>query len=364
MEFDDLLERAKEKGLTQKKEGEKTPEQLLEEQAEAKRLADVSEEKRLADEAEAKRLADKEAAKPELDENGNPIEEEPKSFIELLKGKTTTTDETKAVEIPDEVKAEIEAYKKKLELYESDPLVKAVTAEATKEQLIAIAAELNGKDYSKSSYKDLMEVEIRNEGFEGDELEEQLKAVMYDFDSLLPFQKKKAEKQIQEKFQSQAKKGESPTLQALEAAYQEKLGSSESPEQFKQRIDTIAQNEKKAIESVGKQLLGSQLYGVEFTADTLKEIIEKDYDVNKVSDYANEKGELDVAGFIQSKFIAKNFATMIEKAKEEGRKEALKGTANTQGRGRTTSTTANTVSKSKANKEGILPDYILRQMPD
>jgi hypothetical protein len=344
--FDDLLDKAKEKGLVTSKEGENTPEQLLEQQA------------------EAKRLADEKAQNTELDENDNPTQEgeEPKSFIEILKGKTAN--ETKSVEIPDEVKAEIESYKKKLELYESDPLVKAVTAEATKEQLIAIAAELNGKDYSKSSYKDLMEVEIRNEGFEGEELEEQLNAIMSEFEDLLPFQKKKAEKQIQERFQSQAKKGESPTLQALEAAYKDRISTLETPEQFKQRIDTIAQNEKKAIESVGKQLLGSQLYGVEFTADTLKEIIEKDYDVNKVSDYANEKGELDVAGFIQSKFISKNFATMIEKAKEEGRKEALKGTANTQGRGRTTTTTSNTVSKSKANKEGLLPDYILRQMPD
>ena len=77
------------------------------------------------------------------------------SFSELLK--ETPATEEKVVEIPQEVLSEIESYKQKLADYEAqfnDPLVKAVTAGATKEQLIAIAAELNGKDYSNSSYRD------------------------------------------------------------------------------------------------------------------------------------------------------------------------------------------------------------------
>lgn len=234
-------------------------------------------------------------------------------------------------------------------------------AEATKEQLVAIAAELNGKDYSKSSYKDLMEMEIRNEGYEGDELQEQLEAVLESFDSMLDFEKKRAEKALREKFQKEAKKGESPTLASLEAAFQEKLSKQPKAED----IQKIVEVEKKEINTIGSKLLGKKLYGVEFTADTLKDIVEKEYDVNKVAEFVDKEGNLDAVSFIQSKFISKNFNKMIEWAKEEGKREANKGNAVTKGTGgRTNPVTANPVSESKKNKEGLLPQYILDQMPN
>jgi hypothetical protein len=288
----------------------------------------------------------------EVDENN--------SFLEVLKDANGKKEEVKP-EVPAEFLAELETYKTKLAAIESDPLVKAVMAEATKEQLVAIAAELNGKDYSKSSYKDLIEMEIRNEGYEGDELQEQVEALLESFESMLPFEKKRAEKSLQEKFQKEAVKGESPTLATLESAYQEKISSLPKAED----IQKIVEVEKKEINTIGSKLLGKKLYGVEFTADTLKDIVEKDYDVNKVAEFIDKEGNLDAVSFIQSKFIAKNFGKMIDWAKEEGAREANKGTSVTKGQGgRTSPVTANAASASKQNKEGLLPDYVLRQMPD
>jgi hypothetical protein len=344
VELDDLLENAKKLGLN-KSGTEKTQE------AETK-VEETKVEAEVEEKVETEPEVETQVETEEVDENN--------SFLDVLKDTGGKKEEVKP-EVPAEFLAELETYKTKLAAIESDPLVKAVMAEATKEQLVAIAAELNGKDYSKSSYKDLMEMEIRNEGYEGDELQEQLEAVLESFDSMLDFEKKRAEKALREKFQKEAKKGESPTLASLEAAFQEKLSKQPKAED----IQKIVEVEKKEINTIGSKLLGKKLYGVEFTADTLKDIVEKEYDVNKVAEFVDKEGNLDAVSFIQSKFISKNFNKMIEWAKEEGKREANKGNAVTKGTGgRTSPVTANPVSESKKNKEGLLPQYILDQMPN
>jgi hypothetical protein len=217
MDFKEILEReelARNGGLTAEQLAEKKA--ADEAKAEEARLA--AEQKAIDDAAEQARLAAEEAKKgksqEELDaEEAARLEAEknkPKSLEEiLLAGKVEKQEEV----IPESVKAKMEQLERekeeiagKLASLQSDPLVKAVTAEATKEQLIAIAAELNGKDYSKSSYKELMEAEIRAEGFEGEELAEQLEAELSNFETLLPYQKKKLENELRAKFQATAKK--------------------------------------------------------------------------------------------------------------------------------------------------------------
>lgn len=301
---------------------EKTAEEIAaEQQAEEQRLQAEAE-------AEAERLkqeAEKEKGSGEGEEENT---ETQKSFSEIL---GNAKPEEKKVEVPAEVLAEIESYKQKVAQYEAklnDPLVKAVTAEATKEQLLAIAAELQGKDYSKSSYKDLLTLEISQiTGMEGEELEEQVIEALAEFDSMPKWKQIAAEKEMQAKFESKAKKGESATLQALEAAYSEKVKTIKTPEQMQKEIQEIEKADKEAISTLGKKLIGQKLYGVEFTEDTLKEIVEKDYGVDKVNEYLNEKGELNIGGFLEDKFIKKNLAKMIELAEERGAEKAKKGTA-------------------------------------
>ena len=273
------------------------------------------------------------------------------SFSELLK--ETPATEEKVVEIPQEVLSEIESYKQKLADYEAqfnDPLVKAVTAGATKEQLIAIAAELNGKDYSKSSYRDLMEAEIRAEGFEGEELERQLEAVMSDFELLQDYQKRKEERELRAKFQATAKKGESPTLEALDLAYQEKAKSFKTKEQVQEEIKAIATKEKLEIKEFGLKRVGSKFWGVEITESEINDSVEKHYNVHKIADFLNDDdGKLDMEGFIEAKFYKRNIAKIVELAEARGAKKANQGTAVT----KTVKQTSATVEKTDPKKEEL-----------
>lgn len=252
------------------------------------------------------------------------------SFSELLK-ETPATEEKKEVEIPQEVLSEIETYKQKLADYEAqlnDPLVKAVTAGATKEQLIAITRELEGKDYSKSSYQDLIASKIKDvTGFEGEDLEAQINEAMEEFNALPKWKQMAQEKDLRNEFQSSAKKGESPTLEALDLAYQEKIKSFKTNEQVQEEIKAVAIKEKAAIKDNGKVLVGKKFWGVEFTEETLNDIIEKDYDVNKVADFVNDDGKLDVGSFIEAKFYKRNIAEIVRLAEERGAKKANQGTA-------------------------------------
>jgi len=325
MDFKEILEReelARNGGLTAEQLAEKKA--ADEAKAEEARLA--AEQKALDDAAEQERLAKEEANKgksqEELDaEEAARLEAEknkPKSLEEiLLAGKVEKQEEV----IPESVKAKMEQLERekeeiagKLASLQSDPLVKAVTAEATKEQLIAIAAELNGKDYSKSSYKELMEAEIRAEGFEGEELAEQLEAELSNFETLLPYQKKKLENELRAKFQATAKKGESPTLANLEAAYTEKYASVKKPADIQKENEAIIAADIQSIKELGAGAIGTEMYGVKFTQEELDDIVKKEYHPEKVLNYLDEKGNLNAGKFIIDQFKLRNFEKMMENA--------------------------------------------------
>lgn len=263
------------------------------------------------------------------------IETEPekKSFSELLKTVPTEVKvEEKKVEVPDEILAELQDYKEKLSIYQNDPLHKAVAMGASRDELLAIIAEINGKDYSKSSYKDLIASEIQSlSGMEGEDLAEQVELALAEYNELPKWKQIAAEKEMQAKFQAKSKKGDSPTLKAIEEAYSLKVAAMPTPEREQEVLKTRVAKETGSIKAVGTTLIGSVLEGVEFTQEQLNEIIEKDYDpFDADKKYLNKDGELEnVAEFINDKFILKNFYTMVANAKKQGALEANKGTAAT-----------------------------------
>lgn len=333
MTFEEILAN-EEKARAELANQGKTTEQLAAEQkdkeesdAEAARLA---EEARLAAESnqgKSQEEIDAEAAEAErLAEEAKAKAEEPKSLLDALSLKK---DEKKEVELPDEFKerlSKVEAEKaelaSKLQSIESDPLVKAVMADATKQQLIAIAAELNGKDYSKSSYKDLIATEIQNiSGFEGEELAEQVELALEEFNALPKWKQVAAEKEIQAKFQASSKKGESARLQALEDAYLEKTKGVKSAKDIEAENQLIIQSEINSIKTLGEGAIGTSLFGVPFTQEELNDIITKEYHPAKVEEYLDEKGNLDAAKFIVDKFKLRNLDKMLEAAREDERKK-------------------------------------------
>lgn len=303
-----------------------TFEEILEANAKAKQEqeeAAKAQQQETTEEEVVEETQQQETTETEVETETETEVEQPKSLLDAFSMATKVEEEEV---VPEKVKAKLEQLElekkelaEKLTSIQSDPLVKAVTADATKEQLLAIAAELNGKDYSKSSYKDLLEAEIRAEGFEGEELSEQLEAELEKFESLLPYQKRKIEKEMREKFQATVKKGESPTLANLEAAYQEKIKGQLTPEQYKEKEKAIIQADKEAIKKLGEGAIGTQLYGVEFTKEELNDILTKEYTPQKADLYANEKGEIDAAKFIVDTFKLRNFEKMMELAEQRGK---------------------------------------------
>jgi len=369
--FAEILEEEAQARGTQGKE--KTAEELEAERLAAEASANEAEEQRLAeeeaarlaveaeggeektaDEIEAERLAAEEAAK-----------NAPKSFLEAVGNPIVKKEE---VVIPDSVKetiSKLEAANKalasKLDLIENDPLVKAVTAEATKEQLVAIAAELNGKDYSKSSYKDLLEAEIKAEGFEGDELAEQLEAEMSNFEALLPYQRNKLEKEIRAKFQATAKKGESPTLQALEDAFLAKNSGLKTPAQLQQEDEAIIQADLAAIKQVGTSAIGSEMYGVVFTQEELNDILTKEYNPENISkQYLDEKGNLNAPKYLIDTFKLRNFDKMLENAaKTAVNKKNIEETV-VKGNAKGAPVHVEKLTNAQLNMKAVgLPDYII-----
>lgn len=294
--------------------------------------------------------------------------EEPKSFSDLLKDVVEV--HTKPIEVPEEIKKEIDTYKAqleetkaKLQSIESDPLVKAVLAGATKEQLTKVAAELNGKDFSKASYEELIRVEIeQTTGLSGEELQEQVALALDEFNSQPLYKQKIQEKSLRESVQSKFKGGESETLKELENAYLEKAKSIKNPADIQKELQETAEAEKASIVTLGKRLVGSELYGVKFTEEILNEIVEKDYAVDRVSEFIDEKGNLNVPQFIQSKFLLKNIEKIYQNGIEQGKKEAQKGTFVPTGGGKTSAATSNQKNPALADKEGLLPDYKIKQL--
>jgi myosin heavy subunit len=292
--------------------------------------------------------------------------EQPKSLLDVITKQVET--ETQEEVVPEKVKKQLEQLEaeknelaKKLTSLESDPLVKAVTAEATKEQLIAIAAELNGKDYSKSSYKDLLEAEIRAEGFEGEELAEQLEAELDKFESLLSYQKRKAEKEMREKFQATVKKGESPTLANLEAAYQEKMQGIETPEQYEKKVKAIIESDKESIKKVGESAIGTVYKGVVLTKEELNDIITKEYNPRIADAYVNEKGDFDAGRFILDKFTLRNISKMEEWIREDERKKNNIVVEAARGQARTTVTKGEVLTDAQKNLKAMgMPEHVWR----
>jgi len=271
-------------------------------------------------------------------------EDEPKEFLSVLEN-TKPVEEKKAVEIPAEFLEEMEGYKSKLNAYENDPLYKAVSLGATRDELLSIAAELNGKDFSKTSFRDLLTSDIKEQsGLEGQELEEAVESTLLEHSELRDWQQKARENQLRKQFEATAKKGESPTLAALDSAYAEKVKGIKTPEMFEQEMRQTATLEKQAILELGSKLVGSKMYGVEFTNDMLKDIVEKDYDVQNIDkEFLDAKGDLMIGDFIQKKFTSRSLPNMIAWAKEEGAREANKGSAHVKGQVRQTNVATNMI---------------------
>lgn len=274
---------------------------------------------------------------------GEEEEEEKDTFIEALKEikPETPITETPKVEVPEDFKKELDEYKSKLSLYESDPLVQAVIMGATDKDIKQIAKEIAASDVSELSTTQLIEKAVKDAfpDKEPDELAEILDTEIANYEGLSPLAKKRHENELREKFSSAGYS--SPTLAKIQEAFKAKEAS-KAPEIDPQELTKkIVEQETAAIKHIGQKLIGKTLKGVTFDEAKLNEIL-GEYDVNKVAPYLNSEGNLDPLAFIQDKFERKYQSDMMEYEIEKRVKQRMKEFVVT---GKATPSTTPSVSK-------------------
>ena len=260
-----------------------------------------------------------------VEENQEEEVEEADTFIEALKEikPETSPKEVEKVEIPENFQKELEEYKSKLSQYESDPLVQAVMMGASDKDIKQIAKEIAASDISDLSTTDLISKAIRDEfkDLSAEEIAEVLDNEIAEYERLSPLAKKNFEKDLRSKYSSA--EFSSPTLTKIQEAYKA-IEANKQPEINPAELNKkITEQETLAIRSVGEKLIGKTLKGVLFDQAKLNEVL-AEYDVNKVSNYLNEKGDLDPIAFIQDKFEKKYQNDMIEFEVEKRLKKRLK----------------------------------------
>jgi fused signal recognition particle receptor len=331
--------------------------------AEAKAKEGADEAARLAAEAEAKAKeeADKLAAEAAAKAAGEP--EGKKSFYELMneskadQAKAKVAEEAKEVELSAEIKAKLD----RLAAYESDPLHSAIALGASQEELKKIASEIAANDFSKLSFQQLLELDIkRATGLSGEELAAELDLLMAEHDSLSVYHKSIKEAALRSQYSSVDE--ESPTLKALKKAYEEK--GPVQTQDVKELYELTAKQEKAEIVAVGKNFIGSQLNGVDFTESELNSILEQDYHPDAVTKYLDKDSNLQVDKFLFDAFRLRNFDKMVEAevakrlAVERKINAAIPNASDKGG-----SAAFEKVDQNKEVMKGLgLPDYIVKDM--
>lgn len=276
-------------------------------------------------------------------EEGEEEEDEKDTFIEALKEikPETPITEVPKVEVPEDIKKELDEYKSKLSLYESDPLVQAVIMGATDKDIKQIAKEIAASDVSELSTIQLIEKAVKDAfpDKEADELAEILDTEIANYEGLSPLAKKRHENDLREKFSSAGYS--SPTLAKIQEAFKAKEASKGPDIDPQELTKKIVEQETTAIKQIGQKLIGKTLKGVTFDEAKLNEIL-GEYDVNKVAPYLNSEGNLDPLAFIQDKFERKYQSDMMEYEIEKRVKQRMKEFVVT---GKATPSTTPSVSK-------------------
>lgn len=265
-----------------------------------------------------------EAAKETADETTElSVEEKNKLFLEKLKIGDAEPPKEPAP-LPTEVQAQLADY----ERLKKDPLVQAILQEGTKEDLVKIALEMNGKDYSKHSYADLIRLEVAaTPGITEADIQEEMTLLMAEFDAEPSKYKKAAmENALRQKFQQTSKGGESATLMALAQKFEEKQKLIPTEASVNEQNKKIAELEKGAIAMGAKQAIGSSFNGVEFTEADAQKVIDS-YDFENMKAFLTKDGHVDVQKFVSKNFQEQNFERMVTAEVDRRVKAAQKESA-------------------------------------
>jgi hypothetical protein len=281
-------------------------------------------------EAEAKRLAEENKGSENNSEDKPEDKiEEPKSFLDTL---TDTAPEVK-VEIPETIKAELEAIKaenealkKEREALESSDVAKLLKSGLTLEE---VAKGITKVDYSNYSVNDLIKLELEKQGLKDTDLESALEQELAYVENLSPLAKSKYENDLKSNYKSEIKYEES--LKLLDEKLKENATKFQAPDPKVQEeaVKKMTQADLTEIDTVFSTLK-SQNYDVK---DEVVQAV-KEYYNPLVADalYTTKDGKFDVNKFIKDaytlKFAEADKKAAVEAAEKRGFEKAKKEFAN------------------------------------
>jgi hypothetical protein len=244
-------------------------------------------------------------------------------FLQFLTGETqatTSEEETKKAEVPQEILSELESYKEKLSKYERNQFLKAVVEMGLNpDDAKAIAKEILGTDVSNMSVNDLLAMDTKSEtGLDGDDLQDAIDAEISYYESLTPRQKAQFEKELRGKYNQTS---ESKLLKSiLESTPKEQQKMSQ------EQIDAMLAEDRRQLNEVVKQFVGQDLMGFKVDESVAKQIIDS-YD-NYPFKHFNDDGTFNAKDYATDVFIKANFNKIVNSAVEYGKQVALKQRTN------------------------------------
>jgi hypothetical protein len=262
-----------------------------------------------------------------------------KNLLNLLnapKDPAAPVDPPKELELPEEIKAQLEKAKQFDELQaqiNSNPLYKAFALGADMNKLKEIVYDMIPQDLSQLDYKSLVKHEIESKygsKLQGELLNEALEEKMAEYEGASAFGKIQMEETLREKYKPTTPLKESEILKAWEAEVT-KAQQNVPPAPTEADIQAIVQADIQAIDSVTKGYVGGDIYGFKFD-ENVANAIKSEYNDLAIQPYLSqdEAGRINFneKQFVNDKLWAKYGSQIINNAVEYGKKLALKDVAN------------------------------------
>ncbi len=215
-----------------------------------------------------------------------------------------------------------------LSKYEQNEYIKAIAKYADLENFDpkAFVKEVAGEDVSALPYSELLKRDLVNKyGLDGDALEKAVENKILEFDSKEDWEQIILTKDLVNSL-SVNKKADSELLKSWDEAIKNKAPQM-TQEQYiakqQEALAKIVEEDAKAISEIKKAYVGQEIMGYQVTDEDMS-AVEKRYD-KYVGAYVNDKNEFEANKFLKEQTLLVLLPKLLNAAKEEGKKEALKG---------------------------------------
>ena len=259
-------------------------------------------------------------------------EEKTNTFFEKLDliGKQPEGKTEAQVELSADVKAkleEFEAIRSQLEIYKSNPLVKAMELGKDYKE---IAKQIVGNDTSNLTFAQLVEAKMKKDfNLEGDELQEAVSDELSRLEGRSRFENARLEKELREEFSQSADVSElAKQLQEYENELKSKMPYQPTEAELAVQMEKVKNEDFQAIDKVATNLIDADIEGIKFTKEFV-DSVKTNYNINELAPYIDPKtNELNSKQLLYDKFILANWQKIADAKAERAVKAAMKDVGN------------------------------------